>query len=1091
MLEYNDMITCVSIAILALNLLILLGGVLELCSWIGGSSLAIYDYYNEHYYDYLEVYSNYREIFTVYGSLCYEIAFFCTFSRFFVLLLALIELTMSTVEKYYCTIVPIVLRKLVLFLVHQFVHPQNDVFLYINWIDSFTTILLNVAINMWALRCLKSGFLGNLFKRILPSKFLDPATYENGIAGDPFEEGRLCTIKCFEGTSYVYSPRFAAHQDKTEFYRFIDGNHLEIFCPLANTTQIVKARLPNVLGRTSIQLVKLVRGLRIPVVVESGSCYIIPGDNVRLYSKYQVNFGLSMVYNIPFLHNWYTANVTTVPWESSGLKKMKVCIDGTTVFATDDEVTIAEAKSYSSVEMPLKLYNRVLTIDKVTPGTLKNLAWDGSPVLTDYSWFTMMQHVNSTKPRLLYSPWHRLPFHVEPAVVVPVEDRPPPPLPGENGPPEEPPGDFPPPPDQAKVEEPIVPKAPLVMSADWDVHPDEITQGGLWAYAVTADLQSNDDVRQNIGQKALFGPVCTPTWGAPTTSLRQLELLKVQRYDKYPQEFKVSQPRRDELIALATRFAQMHMRGSKLEPVTIPEVEAQQGRPSQQAVLKRGQGKPQGFRVKKFASFPKNEAMNNCKPLRPIVNFPDHLKADYSSYIMALANFMKENREMFHWYAFGLNPQEIAEAVVNKAFRAQTVSETDMTAFDVTVNCLLRTFERIFLNEAFPDHPAILELHRQQYDKKARLIFEFEEKGKGRIDVEVDPQYGRHSGSPETSMLNSWINAFLAFVTYYDTCKGTFEERTTEAQRKLGMYGGDDGVSFDIDSATYVANATEMGLRLKSELIKSGEPFHFLSKEYYPCAWTGTPCCASVAERALGKMHWGGRAANPLSDHEMIYLRAKSYAETDATCPLIGTLARKIASLVEPNVKSARKDAIHALFEQSFQSSTNEGLTLDGLPADRFLGYVAMTQNRLCDRCAHGRTLKVSNYKQWLHQLQAARTLEELPVLHFLKPQEQWSTTWTKLFFDRNDLELTQPIYAETGTLAAMPEIEPRRRRSDRHLDSLPAAATAGIPATGPAPKVQGEAPKEDKRQRPKKAKTKKVYKVKDATGTAHGRGHT
>lgn len=852
-------------------------------------------------------------------------------------------------------------------------------------------------------------------------------------------EGEQNLIDRPEGLTTIVCPRHAAIHERNRSYRFVNTNRVLVEHHTDGTTETVGAFLPNIYRRQLTAYFTAFEWFCIPVVVRCSAVEVVDDDHLHLHSKYNVHMGATYLVNLPLVGPllWYFGQ----GWLTSGLRAMNVSKNGNTAFVNGNNAVVACPNSYHGIELPFKIYDHVTKLDKPSLGALKHLTAGTGPLLSDYEWFSMLQHLELPIPALLFTPWIcLLAMRPDPAIGVPVDGPPPIDVLIDDDP------IIIPQPAQARnlaLQPPPLPPRPVELQLrnhERVVLPGHHLRGGYWEFVNTDDIDDALKPQRRRMLKALFMPIVDVTWGAPVLSTRALETMRMQRYWKYPQLVPIlnNKEKVDDYLEMMRVFVRMCMEDRKLGPVTHQEVEEAQARPAQKNILRNGAQKARKFATKKFAGFPKSEAYGTPKPIRPIVNFPAHVKAKYASYTMALGNHMKNNPR-FHWYGFGANQTDTAAKVCAKAKGKKTVSETDYTAFDVTVNVLIRALERVILEEAFEKPEEVLELHQMQYAKGATLLFEFDGH-----DIDIDPQYGRHSGSPETSLFNSWINGFIAFYTYHkmlstDVNNNNTNGITQTAFDKLGLYAGDDGISFDIDGELYQRVAEELGLKMKCDVIDCGNVFKFLSKEYYSCTWTGVNACyASVAERVLGKVHLAGKGGKLTLD-EQIYLRGKSYHEQDPDCPLIGCLGIHLMRIAHAKLKAAKKweriTLLDAAIKQSKTANTNDELLIDGDRLDTYIGYRGLGRGQLCNGCVKFRLDKCRGYNEWALKLETVSNYDELPCLKLNCDQPVWSSTWTKLHY--SDPAGMNLVKTEVGSEPPMPTIAPRKRFGNGYLDAM------------------------------------------------------
>jgi hypothetical protein len=232
-----------------------------------------------------------------------------------------------------------------------------------------------------------------------------------------------------------------------------------------------------------------------------------------------------------------------------------------------------------------------------------------------------------------------------------------------------------------------------------------------------------------------------------------------------------------------------------------------------------------------------------------------------------------------HWYAFGTGPTALAQRLADIHAEATTSTGVDYTNMDGTVGPIERRLDlavrlRLF---ALEEHEAIRRVASQMYDNRVRCA----------NGVSYDQGYGQGSGFADTSSANTIRNAFVA---YYALRLAGFTVR--EAWSKLGLYGGDDGLTPNLPSVYAVEAANRIGKRVKVEVVSRGGRVCFLGRVYGPGVWFGEPNSCCDVRRTLRKLHCTTRpdtvgAATVLAD------KAASLLVSDAETPLIGDICRK------------------------------------------------------------------------------------------------------------------------------------------------------------------------------------------------------
>lgn len=214
-------------------------------------------------------------------------------------------------------------------------------------------------------------------------------------------------------------------------------------------------------------------------------------------------------------------------------------------------------------------------------------------------------------------------------------------------------------------------------------------------------------------------------------------------------------------------------------------------------------------------AFQKSEAQKPGAIVRNISGVDPAHVFQFLCFVLPMAAHLKS----LGWYAFGQKFEEIGLKVMELANRAKTLVSTDFSKFDGTQSyCHSMLLEQIMLDAYhFSFHTCIKQLFAAL--REARC---FTTEG-----MEYDHEGTKLSGSADTSLGNTILNAFVAFAA------ASKQYGIAQAHKYLGLYGGDDGLSLDIDTDIYNSVASDLGFKLKAEATQSHEPITFLGR-YFP-----------------------------------------------------------------------------------------------------------------------------------------------------------------------------------------------------------------------------------------------------------------
>jgi hypothetical protein len=425
---------------------------------------------------------------------------------------------------------------------------------------------------------------------------------------------------------------------------------------------------------------------------------------------------------------------------------------------------------------------------------------------------------------------------------------------------------------------------------------------------------------------------------APTLSIQNDEAMVKGRISGLAKE---PDPLEEKEFKYAREFAEL-LRDEigVLEPVGHEEIVEKLHRPEQRRITEEASF---AARVDKTVkSFMKKEAYQKPTDPRPIATINGKHKYEYSAYTYAVSEALKKTS----WYAFGRKPVGISQRVMEVCMNAVHVILTDLSRFDGRVNLSLRQLEEIVMQALFkPEHhEAMLRLMRTQHGGK----------GITKLGVKYKNKYNRLSGSPETAIFNTICNAFMAYVAFREAgCD------PVEAYKKLGVYGGDDGITPDVDAALYIKTAAKFGHVLEAEKINKGDKgVNFLARIYSSDVWNGdTSSCADIA-RALSKFHLCV-AHDVATKTDKLFEKSYALYLTDAETPIIGDFVCRVVELSNGRVyKNLLKIWNSDLPEEEHYPNVNHDYWMEEILVDQKLdGF------------------KIQEFREWLAE---CKTLEDL-----------------------------------------------------------------------------------------------------------------
>lgn len=319
-------------------------------------------------------------------------------------------------------------------------------------------------------------------------------------------------------------------------------------------------------------------------------------------------------------------------------------------------------------------------------------------------------------------------------------------------------------------------------------------------------------------------------------------------------------------------------------PVSVEEVYERQNRPTQRRILDVASMCAKLTVDEPVQCFQKAESYGDIKDPRNISTIPGVNKLNYSSYMYSFTDTVLKRQ---FWYAFAMTPLDIAIRVMTICYTALFCYNTDLSRFDGRVSNVLRTLEDMYMMRwVHKDHQAELaELMATQFQQKART----------RHGVKFSTGFSRLSGSPETSPFNTIDNAFMAYKALRSTAKHGVRLTHAQAWAGLGIYGGDDGLTADVDPKAYVKSCASVGQKLEIvESPRGSDSVTFLSRLYSPMVWYGSLDSMCDVPRQLAKIHVSAGMAPDVTPFMKLHEKMSGFYLTDCDTPIIGPLARLV-----------------------------------------------------------------------------------------------------------------------------------------------------------------------------------------------------
>lgn len=356
----------------------------------------------------------------------------------------------------------------------------------------------------------------------------------------------------------------------------------------------------------------------------------------------------------------------------------------------------------------------------------------------------------------------------------------------------------------------------------------------------------------------------------------------------------------DHMSQCAVEFAK-HLREKVgvCQPASEDEIYAAQSRPTQRMILDRVKDCAYEA-MTRVSCFVKREAYPSGKAPR-FITTSDKGKMRFSQYCRGICNTFHEKG--VPWYAFGHSNKEIAQLIVDTVAGHDHVDETDFSKFDGTYSPAYRQLELLFY-EALIDPSDWPEFH-------ALLVGTYNNSVSTGEGWSYEQGTARGSGFPDTSVGNSLANAFVNYAAIRSArLNGSFYD-AEQAWAKLGLYGGDDGLTAGLPLGALDKQATSLGFRIKStrRLRERRDHVTFLARVWGPDVWDGDDNSCTDIKRQVGKLHLTACAE---ADLAVIRAKAQSIVVNDANTPILGDWARTVLRVTDRRSKQVAKAVARA-----------------------------------------------------------------------------------------------------------------------------------------------------------------------------------
>jgi len=307
--------------------------------------------------------------------------------------------------------------------------------------------------------------------------------------------------------------------------------------------------------------------------------------------------------------------------------------------------------------------------------------------------------------------------------------------------------------------------------------------------------------------------------------------------------------------------------------------------------------------VPKVKSFMKSEGYAKVTHPRNISTLPTEHNCRLGQFIYPLNKLLKET----NWYAFGKEPSDVANLVQNMAVNAKFIVPTDVSKLDGSCGAFHTSIVQAVVRRAVAP----------TYQSEAMRLIKAERSinGTTKFGLNYHVEDNTLSGSSQTAFRNSVICACLCYISLRISGFG----RQT-AWKKLGIYGGDDGGTPDVNPRVITRVFARTGLHLKATTITPGNAFPFLGR-YYVDPWTTNTSIVDVP-RQLRKVHL---SASPNTVPNTVVLRRKAAGilVNDPDTPLVSDWAKAILRVVKAVSKEDRYEKLTRV-DTSFWSNCTQ-----------------------------------------------------------------------------------------------------------------------------------------------------------------------
>jgi len=217
---------------------------------------------------------------------------------------------------------------------------------------------------------------------------------------------------------------------------------------------------------------------------------------------------------------------------------------------------------------------------------------------------------------------------------------------------------------------------------------------------------------------------------------------------------------------------------------------------------------------------------------------------------------------------------------------AQKSLQHDLSRMDGRKSEILRVLELLQLIRFYKHchHEAIRELHRATYNKKAVT----------KHGQKYDTGFAQLSGAADTAVFNSTDCAFIVYNAFRK-----MGMTPLQAWQSIGIIGGDDGVTPDVDLDILAACAQEVGQSMTCDVIMRGTfGVTFLARMYGPDIWFGDINSVCDIIRTMSKFHTTVHLPANVTPLQKFKEKVLSASFSDSQTPVFGPFLQKALALI-------------------------------------------------------------------------------------------------------------------------------------------------------------------------------------------------